>query len=215
MKQLRFSSISILFFILVCRTNGFAQSAPRRVIIDTDPGTDDAMAIILALNSPELKVEALTVVPGNVDAQQGLENALKIVSLAGRCDVTVAGGSTTSAESEVDYRTVLAWKEWSGQRRVATYEMQGGSKVWSGSHHRNGPQIPTRDHANSGWAADQYCTCGFERSFDRDARQGYCDHGRVDHRWERQRSGGSEYLQRSGSCADCVQCGMDGNDGRV
>src|SRR5260370_7900645 len=51
------------------------------------------MAIILALNSPELKVEALTVVPGNVDAQQGLENALKIVSLAGRCDVTVVGGA--------------------------------------------------------------------------------------------------------------------------
>ena len=57
------------------------------MIIDTDPGTDDAMAIILALNSPEFKVEALTVVPGNVDARQGLENALKIVSLAGRCEL--------------------------------------------------------------------------------------------------------------------------------
>src|SRR5438105_8352215 len=67
--------------------------APRRVIIDTDPGTDDAMAILLALNSPELKVEALTVVPGNVTAAQGLENALKIVSLAGRCDVLVAAGA--------------------------------------------------------------------------------------------------------------------------
>jgi hypothetical protein len=59
-----------------------AQS-PQRVIIDTDPGVDDAMAILLALNSPELKVEALTVVPGNVDGRQGLENALKLTSLAG------------------------------------------------------------------------------------------------------------------------------------
>ncbi len=85
------------------------------MIIDTDPGTDDAMAIILALNSPEFKVEALTVVPGNVDRQQGLENALKIVSLAGRCDVMVARRSAASAESEVDYRAVLAWKEWTSQ----------------------------------------------------------------------------------------------------
>jgi hypothetical protein len=45
--------------------------APRRVIIDTDPGTDDAMAILLALNSPELKVEALTVVAGNVTTAPG------------------------------------------------------------------------------------------------------------------------------------------------
>ena len=67
--------------------------APRRVIIDTDPGTDDAMAILLALNSPELKVEALTVVPGNVTAAQGLENALKLVSLAGRTDIPVAAGA--------------------------------------------------------------------------------------------------------------------------
>jgi Inosine-uridine preferring nucleoside hydrolase len=42
------------------------SEAPRRVIIDTDPGTDDAMAILLALNSPELRVEARTVVAGNV-----------------------------------------------------------------------------------------------------------------------------------------------------
>jgi purine nucleosidase len=70
-----------------------ANAAARKVIIDTDPGTDDAMAIMLALNSPELDVRALTVVPGNVTAQQGLENALKLVSLAGRCDIPVAAGA--------------------------------------------------------------------------------------------------------------------------
>ncbi len=72
---------------------GAAPEAPRRVIIDTDPGTDDALAILLALNSPELKVEALTVVAGNVTATQGLENALKLVSLAGRPDIPVALGA--------------------------------------------------------------------------------------------------------------------------
>ena len=69
-----------------------AQAA-ERVIIDTDPGTDDALAILLALRSPELRVEALTVVAGNVTASIGVENALKIVSLAGRCDVPVAEGA--------------------------------------------------------------------------------------------------------------------------
>jgi inosine-uridine nucleoside N-ribohydrolase len=66
----------------------------RKVVIDTDPGVDDAMAILLALNSPELDVKALTVVAGNVVVEQGFENALKLVSLAGRCDVLVAKGAS-------------------------------------------------------------------------------------------------------------------------
>lgn len=70
-----------------------APGAPRPVIIDTDPGTDDAMAILLALNSPEIDVRAFTVVPGNVTGEQGLANALKLVSLAGRCQIPIAGGA--------------------------------------------------------------------------------------------------------------------------
>src|ERR1700689_1936100 len=68
-------------------------AGPQKVIIDTDPGTDDAIAIMLALTSPELDVRALTVVPGNVEAKQGLENALKLASLANRCDIAIAGGA--------------------------------------------------------------------------------------------------------------------------
>src|SRR5208282_4764611 len=93
MKIFRYLFAALLLVVPAFVTSALAQAAPQRVIIDTDPGTDDAMAIILALNSPELKVEALTVVPGNVDGRQGLENALKIVSLAGRCDLIVAGGA--------------------------------------------------------------------------------------------------------------------------
>lgn len=70
-----------------------AAPAARKIIIDTDPGADDALAILLALNSPELDVQALTVVAGNVVVEQGLANALKLVSLAGRCDVRVARGA--------------------------------------------------------------------------------------------------------------------------
>jgi inosine-uridine nucleoside N-ribohydrolase len=95
-----------------------AAQSPRRVIIDTDPGTDDAMAIILALNSPEFKVEALTVVPGNVVAKQGLENALKLVSLAGRCDVAVAGG----AQHPLAQKLITA-EFWHGKNGLADIEL--------------------------------------------------------------------------------------------
>ena len=118
MKQFRPASIFILFFILTIQTNAVAQVAPRRVITDTDPGTDDAMAIILALNSPEFKVEALTVVPGNVEAWQGLENALKIVSLAGRCDVVVAGG----AQHPLNQKLITA-QFWHGKNGLANVEL--------------------------------------------------------------------------------------------
>jgi inosine-uridine nucleoside N-ribohydrolase len=118
MKQIRATSLLISCCVLVLLANAFAQAAPRRVIIDTDPGADDAMAIILALNSPEFKVEALTVVPGNVDGRQGLENALKIVSLAGRCDVTVAAG----AQHPLNQKLITA-QFWHGKNGLANVEL--------------------------------------------------------------------------------------------
>ena len=118
MKNARLESILIPLFVLTFVASALAQGAPKRVIIDTDPGTDDAMAIILALNSPELKVEALTVVPGNVDGRQGLENALKIVSLAGRCDVTVAGG----AQHPLNQKLITA-QFWHGKNGLADVEL--------------------------------------------------------------------------------------------
>ncbi len=118
MKLSRFALAALLFFLFAVLTNVSAQNTPKRVIIDTDPGTDDAMAIILALNSPELKVEALTVVPGNVDGRQGLENALKIVSLAGRCDVTIAGG----AQHPLNQKLITA-QFWHGKNGLADVEL--------------------------------------------------------------------------------------------
>src|SRR6201988_2493482 len=95
-----------------------AFAGPRKVIIDTDPGTDDAMAIMLALNSPEFDVPALTVVPGNVTAAQGLENALRMVSLANRCDIAVAGG----AQHPLFQKLVTA-EFWHGQNGLANVEL--------------------------------------------------------------------------------------------
>jgi inosine-uridine nucleoside N-ribohydrolase len=103
--------------ILVLLSTALAQS-PKRAIIDTDPGVDDAFAILLALNSPELKVEALTVVPGNVEGKQGLENALKIASLANRCDLIIAGG----AQHPLNQKLITA-QYWHGRNGLAGVEL--------------------------------------------------------------------------------------------
>src|SRR5580704_7089137 len=95
-----------------------APTAPKKVIIDTDPGTDDAVAIMLALNSPELDVRALTVVPGNVVVEQGLENALRMVSLANRCDIPVARG----AEHPLFQKLITA-EFWHGKNGMANVEL--------------------------------------------------------------------------------------------
>ncbi|WP_158970859.1 nucleoside hydrolase [Chachezhania sediminis] len=65
----------------------------RRIIIDTDPGQDDALAILLALASEQaLEVAGITTVAGNVQVEQTTVNALRICQLAGRDDLPVHAG---------------------------------------------------------------------------------------------------------------------------
>ncbi len=71
--------------------------APRiPLVIDTDPGIDDALAILLALASPEVDLKLVTTVHGNVDLALTTENALRVLHLAGRSDVPVAAGARAS-----------------------------------------------------------------------------------------------------------------------
>ncbi|MCA7120965.1 MAG: nucleoside hydrolase [Acidibrevibacterium sp.] len=72
-----------------------SESAPalaRPIIIDCDPGTDDAIALWLALASPEIALQAITVVGGNVGIERTLANALALVALAG-AEVPVHAGA--------------------------------------------------------------------------------------------------------------------------
>ena len=65
----------------------------RKIIIDTDPGQDDAVAILLALASPdEFDILGIVAVAGNVGLAQNARNALKVVELSGRTDVPVYAG---------------------------------------------------------------------------------------------------------------------------
>ena len=57
------------------------RSSPRPVVIDTDPGIDDALAIVLALRSPELRVELMTTVAGNAGLRAATDNARRLLAL--------------------------------------------------------------------------------------------------------------------------------------
>ena len=65
---------------------------PRRIIIDTDPGIDDAVAILLALASPELEVLGLVAVAGNMSLAVTERNARALLELAGRPEIPVYAG---------------------------------------------------------------------------------------------------------------------------
>ena len=72
----------------------------RRVIIDTDPGTDDALALMMALNSPDLKVEGITTVGGNATLSETTDNALRLMEyLEGpECSIPIAVGADRPAK---------------------------------------------------------------------------------------------------------------------
>jgi purine nucleosidase len=65
---------------------------PKRILFDTDPGIDDACAILLALASPEVSVEGLSVVHGNCSLEQATTNALSVLELANASHIPVAMG---------------------------------------------------------------------------------------------------------------------------
>jgi inosine-uridine nucleoside N-ribohydrolase len=66
---------------------------PTRILLDCDPGHDDAMALLLALASPEVELIGVTTVAGNQTLEKTTANALRVLELAGRGDVPVAAGA--------------------------------------------------------------------------------------------------------------------------
>ena len=65
-----------------------------RIIIDTDPGVDDAIAILMALAAPSVEVAGVTLVGGNVPHARGLRNALALLDFVGRSEIPVHRGSS-------------------------------------------------------------------------------------------------------------------------
>ena len=90
--------------LLVGALSGFAlaeapEQSPRKIIIDTDTGADDASALILAAKSPEVEIVGVTVLAGNVDLEQGTMNALAALETAGS-SVPVYKGSDARYDGE-------------------------------------------------------------------------------------------------------------------
>uniref|UniRef100_A0A7S0YHA1 Inosine/uridine-preferring nucleoside hydrolase domain-containing protein n=1 Tax=Polytomella parva TaxID=51329 RepID=A0A7S0YHA1_9CHLO len=78
------------------------MTGQTKLIIDTDPGIDDAMAILMAFNCEELDVLGLTTIYGNVPTVLATENALRLVELAGSSQVEVAQGSLCALKSAIE-----------------------------------------------------------------------------------------------------------------
>jgi inosine-uridine nucleoside N-ribohydrolase len=73
-------------------------SAPTPIVIDCDPGHDDAIAILLALASPEVELRGISVVAGNQTLDKTTRNALKVLELADRTDIPVVVGADAPLE---------------------------------------------------------------------------------------------------------------------
>ena len=100
---LHFPLLLALVMLLTCGCQSpttqdvaIAEIQPRKIIIDTDTGGDDAAAIIMAALQPEIDLLGITVVSGNVDLDQGAKNALMSLEVARRTDVPVYCGSSNS-----------------------------------------------------------------------------------------------------------------------
>ena len=88
---------------------------PRKIIIDTDPGQDDAVAILLALASPdEIEVLGITAVAGNVPLPLTRERPI-ICELAGRPEVPVFAGCERPLRRRPGHRGTCAWQDRAGR----------------------------------------------------------------------------------------------------
>jgi purine nucleosidase len=75
----------------------------RKVIIDTDPGTDDALALMMALNSPDLDVQAITTVGGNATLAHTTRNALRLMEYLGATGIPIAAGASRPLRGSFTY----------------------------------------------------------------------------------------------------------------
>jgi inosine-uridine nucleoside N-ribohydrolase len=77
------------------------MSEPIPIVLDCDPGHDDAIALLLALASPEVELLAVTTTYGNQTLEKTTQNALRVLELVGRTDVPVASGAERPLEREL------------------------------------------------------------------------------------------------------------------
>lgn len=93
----------------------------KKIILDCDPGHDDALAMTLAVASPKIELLAVTTSAGNQTPDKTLNNAMRMLKLLGREDIPVAGGNRTplvkplETAGEVHGETVCDYYELTGK----------------------------------------------------------------------------------------------------
>ena len=118
------------------------------MILDLDPGVDDALAILMALHSPEPEIIGLTTVSGNVLLAQTTENALKVLELAGRTDIPVCMGAARPLAREPRYAYEVRGPEGLGASELPEPEtMPAGEAV----DFRTDPYRPVPRNRPSSW----------------------------------------------------------------
>ena len=99
---------------------------PTPIILDCDPGHDDAIALLLALASPELEVLGVTTTYGNQTLEKTTANALRVLELAGRTDVPVARGAAAPLARALDRRRARPRRQRPRRAGVAAAERRAG-----------------------------------------------------------------------------------------
>lgn len=99
----------------------------KHIILDTDPGVDDALAVLLAFNSPEIKVEALTTVSGNVNQTKGHLNAKKVLEFLGKTETPVCKGAETPLIRDTSHSEEFHGKSGLGEAVLPTPKMRTSS----------------------------------------------------------------------------------------
>jgi pyrimidine-specific ribonucleoside hydrolase len=105
----------------------------KHIILDTDPGVDDALAFLLAFSSPELAVEAVTTVAGNVSHEKGHRNAKQLLEFLGRTDIPVCRGAVRPLVRELRHAEEVHGETGLGGASLPEPEME--------SDHRNAVQM--------------------------------------------------------------------------
>ena len=119
----------------------------QRVLIDTDPGADDALAVLMALNCPDLLIEGITTVGGNATLAEATNNALRLVDhVADRRELPIVAGADRPARGSFSHAYHVHGAE-GAWRRPAGHDVEAASKGRGPVHTR--PLVFVSGAANS------------------------------------------------------------------
>ncbi len=192
--------LAILLTVLVLPAAVVAQT--HKVIFDTDfaaPPQDDGLALILALNSPELDIVGITTVAGNFSMEKATADALRVLEIAGRTRHTglcgrqhAAGAPKERVRDDDAWRVVVGRSSEDSAGRLR--EEAGGEGKRRRVHHSNGPRQSRADRDPGDWTSDQrrHGAQPFARA--RPSHQAARDHG-----WRRRNAAGRG-RQRHSQC---------------